>query len=117
MTAELGPNGGGGDESFVRPYMITSGRTVGVAGDIPIEALVVAIQPSAGLNPDHAAIVDLCSEPLSLAEIAVHIHQPLGVARVLVADLTASRHVDQHETAATQGAAIVRSLLDGIRSL
>jgi hypothetical protein len=105
------------EESFVRPYMITGGRTVGAAGDIPIETLVVAQRPRDGLNPDHAFVVDLCIEPLSVAEIAVNIRQPIGVARVLVADLTASGHVEQYETAATEGAAIVRRLLDGIRSL
>ena len=103
--------------SFVRPYVITAGRTVGEAGDIPIETLVVARASSVGLPPDYAAVIDLCSEPLSVAEIAVHIHQPIGVARVLVADLTASHHVEQHGTAASEGAAIVRRLLDGIRSL
>lgn len=104
-------------KSFVRPYMITAGRTVGEAGDIPIETLVVARTSSVGLAPDYAAVIDLCSEPLSVAEIAVHIYQPIGVARVLVADLTASNHVEQHGTAASEGAAIVRRLLDGIRSL
>lgn len=103
--------------SFVRPYMITAGRTVGAAGDIPIETLVVATASSANLSPDYAAVVDLCTEPLSVAEIAVHINQPIGVARVLVADLTASNHVEQYATAVSEGAEIVRRLLDGIRSL
>ena len=104
-------------ESFVRPYMITAGRTVGHAGDIPIETLVVARLSNEGLSPDYAAVIDLCTTPLSVAEIAVHIQQPIGVARVLIADLTASSHVEQHGTAASEGAAIVRRLLDGIRSL
>lgn len=112
--ASLGSNA---HESFVRPYVITAGRTVGDAGEIPIETLVVAQLDTAGLGPDHASVVDLCTEPISVAEIAVHIRQPIGVARVLVADLTASGHVHQHQTAASEGAAIVRRLLDGIRSL
>ena len=118
MYDDLATNGNGiTEESFVRPYMITAGRTVGEAGNIPIETLVVARRSGEGLGPDHAAIIAACREPLSVAEIAVHIHQPIGVARVLVADLTASNHVEQHETAASEGAAIVRRLLDGIRAL
>lgn len=117
MADATGPPGFEHDQSFVRPYIITGGRTVGAAGDIPIETLVVARRSAQGLAPDHAAVINLCTEPLSVAEIAVHIRQPIGVARVLVADLTASGHVEQHETAATEGAAIVRRLLDGIRSL
>lgn len=105
------------EESFVRPYMITGGRTVGAAGDIPIETLVVATRGAEGLDPDRTAIINHVSTPLAVAEIAVHIGQPIGVARVLVADLTASGHVVQHSTAATEGAAIVRRLLDGIRAL
>lgn len=117
MSDDHASEGSGNHESFVRPYMITAGRTVGAAGDIPIETLVVARRSTEGLNPDHAAVVAFCTGPLSVAEIAVHIHQPIGVARVLVADLTASGHVEQHQTAASEGAAIVRRLLDGIRAL
>ena len=118
MAEGTGPPGGDHEESFVRPYIITGGRTVGEAGDIPIETLVVSRRTTDRLGPDHAAVVEYCSrEPLSVAEIAVHIRQPIGVARVLVADLTASGHVEQYETAASEGAAIVRRLLDGIRSL
>jgi len=107
------------DSSFVRPYMITGGRTVGDAGDIPLETLVVAKRPSDGLGPDHAAVVKVCSggEPQSIIEIAVNINQPIGVARVLVADLTASGHVEQYDTAASENAVLVRRLLDGIRAL
>lgn len=106
------------DESFVRPYMITKGRTVGAAGDIPIETLVVSTSGrTVDLGPDHAAVVDLCASPLSVAEIAVYIQQPIGVARVLVADLTGSGHVHQHETAAAHDVTLVRRLLDGIRAL
>lgn len=110
---------GADDASFVRPYMITGGRTVGAAGEIPLETLVVARASSQGLSPDHAAVVVVCGggEPLSIVEIAVHIGQPIGVARVLVADLTASQHVEQYDTAASENAALVRRLLDGIRSL
>lgn len=117
MVGVTGPPGEY-DESFVRPYVITGGRTVGAAGDIPIETLVVSRLPADSLDPDRAAVLQVCTgEPLSVAEIAVHLRHPIGVARVLVADLTASGHVEQYETAASEGAAIVRRLLDGIRSL
>lgn len=117
MSDETADLGSVTDESFVRPYVITAGRTVGAAGDIPIETLVVARASREGLGPDHATVLDLCTQPLSVAEIAVYIRQPIGVARVLVADLTASCHVEQYETATSENAAIVRRLLDGIRAL
>jgi len=107
------------DASFVRPYMVTGGRTVGQAGEIPLETLVVARRPLDGLGPDHAAVVIACGqgEPQSIVEIAIHTGQPIGVARVLVADLTASQHVEQYDTAANENATLVRRLLDGIRAL
>ncbi len=107
------------DRSFVRPYTITTGRTIGAAGEIPIETLVVASKSAVGLQPDHAAVVELCSEaqPFSVVEIALHLDLPLGVARVLVADLTASGHVEQHDTMAAENDELVRRLLEGIRSL
>ena len=73
MADDNGPPEGDHEESFVRPYIITGGRTVGAAGDIPIETLVVSRRTGERLGPDHAVVVDFCSrEPLSVAEIAVH---------------------------------------------
>lgn len=102
---------------FVRPYIVTHGRTEGVGEPIPIETLVVAQQDADGLDPDRAAVVSLCREPLSVAEIAAHIHHAIGVARVLVADLTASGHVIQYGTEKAPGAALVNRLIRGIRAL
>ena len=50
-------------------------------------------------------------------EIALHLDLQIGVARVLVADLTASRHVEQYDTATSESAQIVQRLLDGLRAL
>lgn len=105
------------DDPFVRPYMITAGRTVGKAGDLPIEAMVIARGEPNGLNEEQLAVMDLCAKPISIAEIAAGTSFVLGVARVLVADLTASGHLEMYETAAVQDAAIVRRLLHGIRAL
>jgi hypothetical protein len=97
--------------------MITSGRTVGEAGDLPIEAMVRSRGGPHGLNEDQLAVMDLCSKPISIAEVAVGTSFVLGVARVLVADLTASGHLEMYETVTVEDTAIVRRLLDGIRAL
>ena len=106
-----------GDDPFVRPYMITAGRTVGEAGDIPIETMVIARKDPGRLDPEYADVMKICSTPISIAEIGAHAGVPVGVARVLAADLTASGHLEMYETAAAQDAAIVRRLLDGIRAI
>jgi len=106
------------EASFVRPFVVTQGRTVGEAGDIPLETLVVARTSPEGLAPDHAAVVTACSgDPVSVMEIAMHLDLQLGVARVLVADLTASEHVEQYDTASSESSAIVKRLLEGLRAL
>lgn len=43
----------------------------------------------AGLGPDHAQVLGLCRGPVSVAEIAAHIRQPVVVTKVLLSDLVA----------------------------
>ena len=75
----------------VRPYAMTSGRTRPTAGEFDLISLVVAVRPitvsDTGLGPEHAAIIQLCQGPLSVAEIAAHLDLPIGIVRVLLGDL------------------------------
>jgi hypothetical protein len=79
-----------GPSRLVRPYALTGGRTI-PRGNLAIEAQVTAAPISdmqrASLTPEQRRIVELCEAPLSVAEIAAHARLPLGVVRVLVADL------------------------------
>jgi hypothetical protein len=74
----------------VRPFLVTSGRTVGAAS-IPLEAQVVTTTVGEGahdrLTFEYRDIVRLCRQPVAVAEIAARLHLHLGVARVLVGDL------------------------------
>ena len=102
--------------SFVRSYLLTGGRTRSDAGDIAVEAMV-AVTPgsTAPRDIDLARIYDLCAEPNSIAEISAKCSLPLGVARVLVADLWGAGTLEVLETTRSDDIAIVRRLLDGIR--
>ena len=106
---------GGG--SFMRPFLLTGGRTRSDAGELAVEAMVAV---SAGSTPpaDHdlAKIYDLCKTPNSIAEISAKCSMPLGVARVLVADLWGEGSLELLETTRSDDIAIVRRLLDGIRN-
>jgi DNA-directed RNA polymerase specialized sigma24 family protein len=55
----------------------------------------VAATP-ARLPPEKRAIVLLCSEPLSVAEISAKLRLHLGVTRILVGDLRAAGQLDVH---------------------
>src|SRR5689334_7452860 len=75
----------------VRPYAMTSGRTRPSNGEFDLISLIVATRPAApgdlNLGPEHAAIIRMCQQPLSVAEIAAHLNLPVGIVRVLLGDL------------------------------
>jgi hypothetical protein len=111
--------------NLVRPYAVTRGRTE-PQRDIPIEAVLVAsqtaVQEARFAGHDKYRIAVLC-EPRaqSLAEIAVHLRLPLGVARVLVADLVADGLLSLHSAAPRRGFTermdLLERVLSGLRKL
>jgi hypothetical protein len=86
MSEELPPRSTAQD--FVRPFVMTGGRTRAADASLKMETMVQAVaRPRDGLNFEKARIVDLCFEPISIAEIAAQLGVPLGVAMVVVGDL------------------------------
>jgi uncharacterized protein DUF742 len=82
----------------LRPFVITSGRTDGADPDIGMETQVTVVHAAVPmrLSPEMRAIVALCSEPLSVAEISARLRLHLGVTRILVGDLRAAGQLDVH---------------------
>jgi len=73
---------------FVRPFVLTGGRTRSRDASLRMETMVQTVTDAPGsLTFEHARIVDYCWEPRSVAEVAAAILAPLGVAIVLVGDL------------------------------
>src|SRR3954468_14778803 len=121
-----------GDEptgSLVRPYAVTGGRTR-PRMDIAIEALVETTArgrggsgESVGNGREQQYIVTLCDGRLqSLAEISARMQLPLGVARVLVADMAAEGLVAVYEPASLDenesvGTELLERVLSGLRRL
>lgn len=99
--SSLVDTGDDGEEEgvFVRPFIVTGGRTRPLHDGLRIETLVVATATAlaAQLHFEQRQIVRWCRTPISLAEIAALIGVPLGVARVLVADLYTDRLVELKE--------------------
>jgi hypothetical protein len=111
--------------NLVRPYAVTRGRTE-PQRDIPIEAVLVAsqtaVQEARFAGHDKYRIAVLCEpRPQSLAEIAVHLRLPLGVARVLVGDLVADGLLSLHSAAPRRGFTermdLLERVLSGLRKL
>ena len=84
------------EPSLVRPYALVRGRTrLGSAAPLPVEAIVVT-DPSAPVDQlqlEPGAIARLCRRPHSVAEVSAILALPIGVVRVLVADLSAEGSV------------------------
>ncbi|MEU8538742.1 DUF742 domain-containing protein [Streptomyces sp. NPDC048717] len=115
----------GGHNPLVRPYAMTGGRTR-PRYQLAIEALVSTTADPARLQgqlPEHQRICRLCFEIKSVAEISALLSIPLGVARILVADLAEAGLVAIHqpggdETAGGQpDVTLLERVLSGLRKL
>jgi hypothetical protein len=118
--------------ALVRPYAVTGGRTRPKV-EIAIEALVETTQKgrTTGGTRDGALsqgreqqyIVTLCDGRLqSLAEISARMSLPLGVARVLVADMASDGMVAVYEPTSIDGndavgTELLERVLSGLRKL
>jgi hypothetical protein len=108
----------------VRPYVMTSGRAEPVRGKFDLITIVVATGPAPqaqiGLGPEHLAIVRLCQEPLSVAEIAGYLDLPAGTIRVLIGDLRDKGFVSVQEPEPEinmQDLRMYEAVIDGLRAL
>ena len=109
----------------MRPYAVTRGRTEPIR-DIPIEAVLLAspaaVQESRFAGHDKYRIAVLCEpKAVSLAELAAFTRMPLGVTRVLVADMVADGLLTLHSAAPRTGFAermdLLGRVLGGLRKL
>lgn len=100
------PSGSSKPRPFVltsgpRPFVLTSGRVSAEGSEIGLETQVTA-QVRGGrvatprLSPELRAIVTLCNEPISVAEISARLKLHLGVVKILVGDLRATGYLDVH---------------------
>ena len=119
--ADDGPDG----PTSPRPFVLTAGRTAGAYPAIGLETQVTA-RPESGswavssrLAPELQAIVALCGEPISVAEISARTRMHFGVTRVLVGDLSAAGHLDVHGGGAEDALDpdIILRVIDGLRAI
>ena len=110
----------------VRPYAVTGGRTEPADGEVlDLIAVVVATglpaAPEAGRqSPEHRQILALCGQQITVADLAADTALPVGVVRVLIADLTmqgAVAVVRQQPTDQRSEKNVLQEILDGLRAL
>lgn len=113
----------GSGSSLVRPYAVTGGRTK-PKYQLQIEAMVAASHYEARdlsvLSPECQAILGFCRDWRSVAEISAVLRMPLGVARVLIADMAMDGLVRVHQIDHEQGRPdmnLLERVLSGLRKL
>jgi hypothetical protein len=110
--------------SVVRPYTWTKGRTSPVL-DLAVETLVSTSEDGPEMavrsSEEHRAVAQLCRAPRSVAEVAALLSLPLGVARVLLADMAdlglVVVHRDANRSGDTPDMALMERVLSGLRRL
>ena len=116
--------------ALVRPYAVTRGRTRPKI-EIALEALVETTSRGRSSGPnrngggEHQYIVAMCDggRVQSLAEIAARMQLPLGVARVIVADMATDGLVAVYEPTSLEdesdavGTELLERVLSGLRRL
>jgi len=109
--------------SYLRPYLLTGGRTLPVDATLDIEAQVVSTRLGRDAADwheyEHRDILRLCERPVSVAEVAALLGLHLGVARVLVGDLVALGHLDARRPPADlrHDAEIIERVIRGVEAI
>lgn len=112
-----------GDDTgrLIRPYAITGGRTGGetqIDLESQIQANTRASHHLGAYRWEAAKVIELVQTPMALIELAARLEIPVGVARVLVADLIADGAVVLHTPVTTQNfGSLLERVLDGVRNL
>ncbi|GII91412.1 DUF742 domain-containing protein [Sinosporangium siamense] len=109
--------------SLVRPYAVTGGRTA-PRTKLAMEALVSSMasphQDLSSYTPEYQAIISLCRQVRSVAEISAMLRMPLGVARILIADMEAEGLLRLHQPKLDAGKPdlnLLERVLSGLRRL
>ena len=112
-----------GSTRLVRPYTVTGGRTQ-PRYQLAIEALVTAtvLEPRdlSVLAPECQAILQFCRDWRSVAEVSAVLRLPLGVARILIADMSADGLVRVHQRDDSEGRPdlnLLERVLSGLRKI
>jgi hypothetical protein len=113
----------------VRPYAVTAGRTRPSGPAIDMVALVSALRRvsitdldadgQVTLGPEHRRVLDSCQAPVAVADLAADLDLPLGVVRILVADLREHGLVSVRQPAPSgfSDIATLKEVADALRRL
>jgi Protein of unknown function (DUF742) len=110
----------------VRPYALTGGRTQPISGTV-LDLITVLVASTwdqgfddVALSPEHRRILGLCRAPVTVADVASTLTLPVGVVRVLLADLIGDGRISilvQRPAGEQPSSALLKEVLHGLRAL
>jgi DNA-binding transcriptional ArsR family regulator len=107
----------------VRPYALVRGRTKPAGDRLDVISMAYSLRVSVPdpteLEPEHLALLQRCAVPMSVAELASGLDLPLGVVRVLLADLRERElvRIDRPTQGRVTDIRLLREVADGLRRL
>ncbi|MBM9505863.1 DUF742 domain-containing protein [Actinacidiphila acididurans] len=93
-----------------RLYTVTGGRSRTQDTTFDLVTIVVGeAEPALGMQSEHIRILRLCGRhPTSLVELSSHLGLPVGVVKILLADLLAAGRISaRHPRSAAPGAELL----------
>jgi hypothetical protein len=107
------------EDPVIRPFMLTNGRTQPLHDGLRIETLLRAAPSalSAPLRFESRRIVELAQSPMSVADLSVALRAPLGVVRVIVADLITQGFLTVEKQPEELSTSLIERIRDRVRAL
>nr|WP_307784588.1 DUF742 domain-containing protein [Actinoplanes xinjiangensis] len=107
------------EDPVIRPFMLTNGRTQPLHDGLRIETLLHAAPAalSAPLRFESRRIVELAQSPMSVADLSVALRAPLGVVRVIVADLITQGYLTVQDSVGELSTSLIERIRDRVRAL
>lgn len=113
---------GDGFSKRIRPYLLTGGRTRSDV-ELPLETQIRVVEGAADASPlsaERQAIIELCHEPLAVAEIAARAGLHLQVTKILIGDLLNDGQLTSGDTEAQSkrpDLGLLEQVLNGLQAL
>jgi hypothetical protein len=109
---------------LVRPYAMTRGRTkpANIALDMITVVMTARLEfDRLGIEEEYIELLELCRQPMSVAELAARLDVPMVVVKVLLSDMIERGEVVTRQPSGSTSQAtditILQAVLDGVRRL
>ncbi len=113
-------------ERIVRPYALTAGRTRAAGEQVDLVSMVSVKRSAEGrrdsddeLTHEHQRLLRFCRPPQSVADLATTMDLPLGVVRILIADLRERGlvNISQPSPSGLSDLRVLKEVADALRKL